>query len=207
MAKPNLDGVMPDQIIRIAFDLETMSLEPTAAIVQIGASVFQGNYSHDIDTLFNGYINPQHAEMLGTVDKETMQWWDKQDPGLRRTVFGGTENPYEVLESFTKFVSNLCDGNFKRVKFYCKDISLDWCALRHAYEQTIGKFPFHYRSPQQHRTLQDVAAYVGLEYDSSIYVPAQAHNALFDAIAQGEEAIFIIESLAAYVNPFRRLGE
>ena len=196
---PNIDGIYPDEIIRISFDLETMGLGPDAAIVQLGAYAFSGhNYSADLQ--FNKYIDPEDSEKYGTVDRETMDWWDKQPVSTRASVFSGKNTLESALTAFEIWVSKLCNGDFKRVKFYCKDIGLDWCALRHGYEKTIGTFPFHYRSPQQLRTLQDVATFVGLEYDHAIYKPVIPHNAAFDALAQGKEAAFILESLRKWTS-------
>ena len=63
--------------IHISLDLETMSTESDAAIVQIGATVVGSPET------FNVYIDPKSSESIGAhVDAGTMQWWNKQDPEL-----------------------------------------------------------------------------------------------------------------------------
>ena len=83
---------MKQEDIHISFDLETLSLESNAAIVQIGA--VQVGSSKE----FNSYINPRSAEYLGGhVDVGTINWWDRQDPQIRNTVFGGITDIREAL--------------------------------------------------------------------------------------------------------------
>jgi hypothetical protein len=184
---------MNSDIIRISFDLETMSLENNAAIVQLAACVICEDSSPNFDA-FNIYISPKSSEKAGLhVDKSTMEWWSKQDEAVRQRVFSGTDSIAEALDSFQEWVSNLCGGNYERIRFYSNGWK-DHAWLESAYYAVFGKYPFHYRSPQDLRTLRDVTKYAGLVVPE--FPNAAKHNALSDAICQAQEIDWILTELA-----------
>jgi hypothetical protein len=180
--------------IRVMIDLETMSLEPNAAIVQIGGYVFQGELD-STNTHFDVYIKPESSERTGLhVDKDTMAWWDTQDALVRSGVFGGTYNIDEALIAFLDWCQHISHGDLKRLQVYCRGPEFDWVVLKNACEKVLGQWPLSYKSPQSSRTLDDIAAYVGMkvpEFDN-----AQIHNAHADAYYQGRKAVYILTHLA-----------
>ena len=186
-----------EEIIRISIDLETMSLENNAAIVQIGACTIQA--PSEASQCFNMYINPESAERLGLhVDKGTMEWWSKQDEAVRQRVFGGTEPLTYALASFEAWVACLCADKLENIRFYSKGAE-DIIWLKNAYYTTIGRWPFHYRSPQNLRTLVDAMEYAGIVVPQ--FPNDTPHDALADALAQGEQVYWMLEQIRWSQSP------
>lgn len=184
------------EIVRITLDLETMSLQPDAAIVQIGACTIEQFGEEQL--LFTRYINPNEAKLHGHVDIATMQWWDRQHPSVRAQVFGGTISSKAALADFEAWCKDLCGGDWENLRVYCKGPEFDWVVLRNAFEGVLGHWPFHYRSAQSSRTLLDLVALFGLPYTpQELEVPAK-HDALEDAKWQANEAQVIFELLGPY---------
>lgn len=187
---------MSDNIIRIALDLETMSLEDNAAIVQIGAYVFDGpDTGANYDKCFSIYINPESSEKAGLhVDNSTMAWWDKQDPTVRNKVFGGKESIEDALDLFTHWCENVASGDLTRLRFYCRGPEFDWVVLRNAYYKVQGKFPFSYKSPNSFRTIDDIIKHIDL-YQPVPVKEYLKHDALADAIYDGNRAAYLFNHL------------
>jgi len=183
------------KITRISLDLETMSLEDNAAIIQIGACVIN-NHSDPIlaHKPFNIHINPKSSEAFGLhVDKGTMEWWSTQDESTRSIVFGGVIDLSSALSSFHIWCLEVCgDGNLNDLKIYTKgEQDITW--LKNAYYAAHGSYPFKYYVGQNTRTLNDVCKYLDIEYPK--YAPLVKHDALEDAISQGKRIEWILDRL------------
>lgn len=186
-----------ENIIRISIDLETMSLENNAAIVQIGACTIDDPSSVDIH-MFNMYINPESSERAGLhVDKGTMEWWSKQDESIRQRVFSGTQSIEFALTSFTGWIGTLCDQDFSRIRFYSKGAE-DIIWLKSAFYATHGAWPFHYRSPQNLRTLIDAMDFAGVTVPT--FLNDTPHDALADAVAQAQSIHWML-NLVKFSQP------
>lgn len=184
---------MSDQIIRIALDLETMSLEDNAAIVQIGAYVFDGP---DQGGGFNSYVNPESSEKAGLhVDVGTMAWWGTQDKAVRDKVFGGVDSIAASLEMFEDWCKEKSKGNLSNIRFYCRGPEFDWVILRNAYYKVLGRFPFHYRSPNSFRTIDDMIDVLKGTWEFDSPVDNSKHDALADAIWDGQRAAYLFNHL------------
>src|SRR5574343_308044 len=76
-------------------DLETMGLQPNAAVVAIGIAYF------DRDSILDTFYTPvslEDCKNVGLVTlKSTEDWWAKQSPEARAAW--DVENPPSVLES------------------------------------------------------------------------------------------------------------
>jgi 3' exoribonuclease, RNase T-like len=194
--------------IRISLDLETMSLENNAAIVQIAAVVFSCPPEYQIADeekesrwVFNEYADPESSEACGGhVDVETMKWWDKQDPSVKTKVFGGTKHLLYVLNSFTawlKLVSIVGDGS--DVVVYCKGPEFDYVVLRSAYESVYMECPINFRLVQSVRTIEDIARAMGYVSEWSGKCPT-AHDALEDAKHQANLVGDVLNTIVTLVD-------
>ena len=178
-------------LIRISLDLETMSLEDNAAIIQIGACTLDGSRK------FTVYIDPRSAEKYGHVDKGTMEFWDKQDPEVRRVVFSGVVPTPDALDQFMTWIAGF-NQPLSDFRFYTKG-GQDWVWLKNAFYKVFGSFPLHYRSPADMRTLKDVREFCEIT-DMPEFKPARAHDALSDALAQADEIAWTLTRLGACVE-------
>ena len=178
---------MSNQLIRISLDLETMSLEDNAAIIQIGACTL------DQSRKFLMTIDPRNSEKYGHVDTGTMAWWDQQDPEVRKRVFGGTTPLPEALNEFISWIHHMNEP-LENFRFYTKG-GQDWVWLKNAWYKVFGSFPLHYRSPCDMRTLKDVREFCEIT-GMPEFKPVQAHDALLDAMAQADEITWTLTKLA-----------
>lgn len=170
--------------IHISLDLETMSTESNAAIVQIGATVVGSPET------FNVYIDPKSSESLGArVDTETMMWWDKQDPELRKRVFGGTVPIRTALDEFADWCSEVSNGDMEHVYLWSKGADFDCVVLKNNYE-LYRTYPFNFRNHRCVRTIMDLLTQAELDEISKNFwynnSEAQKHDALVDAKYQAE---------------------
>lgn len=177
--------------IHISLDLETMSVESDAAIVQIGATVVGS------PEMFNVYIDPKSSESLGArVDTETMMWWDRQDPELRKRVFGGTVPIRAALDEFADWCSKVSNGDMNRIYLWSKGADFDCVVLKNNYE-LYRTYPFNFRNHRCVRTIMDLLEQEHLNDISNRFwynnTDGQKHDALTDAKYQ---AAFIHAILA-----------
>ena len=156
--------------IHLSLDLETLSLASNAGIIQIGAISTKGD-------IFNSYADPTSSSKMGLdCSRETLMWWDKQDPALRKRVMSGTKHLSTVLTEFHEWCLAISGGDLKRIYLWSKPGSFDIPKLVNAYE-TFMTYPFYHR---QHMCSWSVAFHAGIEYPVS-EIP---HDALEDAKAQ-----------------------
>lgn len=180
------------EIIRVSLDLETMSLENNAGIVQIGACTIVDSAVEDCQ-VFNSYISPESSEKAGLhVDVGTMYWWNKQDEAIRKRVFSGTTSLGEALFNFTRWVDSLCQGKLENIRLYSKG-GEDIIWLKSAYYAATSNWPFHYRSPQNLRTLMDAMDYAGLTVPQ--FLNDAPHDALADAISQAKAVRWMLNQV------------
>ncbi len=192
----NLESPKLLPLVRIMFDLETLSLDDNAAIIQIGASIFHwdGELNPHVDRVFSAHISPSEAEANGGhVSKDTMEWWNKQEPQLRTRVFSGTQSTGSVLNSFNNWIRAACELDYTRLRMYCRGPECDWVILKNAFYRTLGEFPLPYRAPQSDRTLDELANIAGFQVPE--FKNQFPHDAAHDAITQGARANWILSAL------------
>ncbi|WP_026601448.1 3'-5' exonuclease [Methylomonas sp. 11b] len=160
----------------LMIDLETLSTQPNAAIVSIGACMFD---------LATGEIGAEYYQAIqlkdnaknGHISPETVAWWMKQ-PYDAKTVFWdkNAKTINEALMDFTVF----------RQKHQAKTIwgngaSFDCVILRSAH-QAHGFVTWQYWQERDTRTLVDVAERLCNEnVTKTTAFDGEKHNALADA--------------------------
>lgn len=173
----------PPNAIHVSLDLETASTEPDAAIVQIGAA---SRNSSGAAFLFNSYISLYDCERQGLhISKETMEWWDKQDPAVRKRVFGGEQSIKEAIEKFIAWCTQLAGGNLDRIVLWGNGCNFDNVILKNAVE-IYQSWPFHYRNDHHLRTLMALIPPEVQErmHNQTLDKGFKPHDALDDAVYQ-----------------------
>lgn len=174
-------------MIHIMIDLETVSTAHNAAILSLGAVCFAGRNPYS-DSRFYAKISLASSEAIGLhVDKETMEWWDKQSPHERAEAFSGTEDILSVLDHFHSWVCKL--GPIENVHLWGNGADFDPVILRSAYE-TRTSYPFDFRKHRCYRTVNAI-------FDSFIPYPKYAeaqHNALADAQHQAKRIEHLVST-------------
>ena len=160
---------------RISVDTETLGTSYGSVIAQIAAC--------DIDnpsTFFNLYLDITKQADLGLViNADTVNWWSQQDARIKSVVLGGSA---PLSESLTQF-SIWLDTHFQEPEMWMNSPSFDsTLILAPAYKTCGQNLPWKYYQERDFRTLKAM----GEKYFRYPFVkPANAHDALADARAQG----------------------
>jgi hypothetical protein len=162
-------------------DIETLGLEPGAAILSIGAAEFGMNKNHDT---FYRTISRESCEDAGLeVDEETLEWWQEQDEHAQRTLHNGGDLT-ESIEDFAEFV----DG---ADEVWANSPSFD-CRILIAAGKAVGvPMTWEFYEERDFRTLKKLPVAADVEHDGV------EHNALDDAVHQARVAEKTLKRLEA----------
>lgn len=159
-------------------DIETMSTRQDAAILSIGAVLFDPNGdSIDETRTFNQTIGIESNEAEGRhFSGATIAWWLKQSQEARKALLTDT---LPLGTALTKFKTWIARNTPTLV--WANSPSFDVAILKHAFAQQKMHWPFAYWAERDVRTLKDAAYPNG---DAPAITHGTAHGALDDAIKQ-----------------------
>ena len=102
------------KIFDVTIDLETCSLAPNAAVLQVAAVAWQRNALASEDLFFtdvppfDAKVDLRSCVMDGfDFDRDTCRWWSQQPEQLRQEIAGG--DCYPVNEVFDNFIQWLTE--------------------------------------------------------------------------------------------------
>lgn len=177
--------------IHLMCDLETTGVEPGCCILSIALVPFHTEAPLDS---FYETISHLSSKTAGFVDDiETLNWWDKQKPGIQQEAFAGTRSIKAVMESACHFISLL--GDPKDIFLWGNGKDFDNVILSHTLKKLGIKQPWHYRNNRCYRDL--AASYPWVKKQDIMY----AHNALHDAKAQAAHAEMIFKEVLNDMAP------
>lgn len=183
----------------IMLDLETVSTEPNAAIMQIGATTFDenGQLNHPTQSCnFNLRVSLQSALFAGLhMNPETVEWWKVQD-ALAKSAVGGDGECVSLLMAVRKFSAWYHGWKLKHedVLIWSHGASFDIPVLKSAFNAVQIATPWHYRSERCTRTLFKLAEELGWNAeaargDAIFAVNKLQHDAYWDAVRQSFDVI------------------
>ena len=172
-------------------DLETLSLEPDAAVVSIGVAIFN---NEEVIAVQSWELAPDHIH--GHVDPATVAWWMHEDrDGARQATFGGKHSSFTAGYELKTL---LAQHNVSEV--WANDPDFDLVVLKSWWKRhndsvssakvmpNLGDWPIKFWSHRSFRTIMSEAQRLG--HDTSglkgFYV---AHDAGEDAAAQARAVI------------------
>ena len=168
-------------MIRLSIDMETASINRNAAILTLGAHQFGLPYGTPAFEFYEKASLASNERRKFDISRETMEWWDKQDPVMRNEVFSGTQDIGQMLESF----SNWCTqrfGNLNEIELWSRGADFDCVILQNAYMEIWGEYPFNFRNHMCQRTVSKI---IPPHIMSGIPKQEMKHHALEDARYQG----------------------
>jgi hypothetical protein len=176
-----LSGSMPDRHLMV--DIETLDVEISAAIVAIGAVVFDPR-GEELGEEFSVTISKaSNRRECRTVSERTMEWWAMQSPEAQAAVFEGDHQPLgAALDNFTRWINRL-DPTCTRV--WAKSPDFDCSILKHACDHFGFIWPFKFWETRCCRTILELAYPEG--EPPFIDVEGPKHDALHDAKVQAHE--------------------
>lgn len=171
------DYTYPDLMV----DIETLSSHPTAAIVSIGAQMFNLATGETGEEFYMN-VKASSSEKAGLhFSGDTIEWWLKQDPAAIAALMTDQHSLKVVLEEYAKFYH--LHGN---PNMWGNGCGFDCNIIRHAYH-ALGytTMPWRFSKDRDVRTLVNMAELVGFD-KKSVVRQGVAHNALDDVKFQIE---------------------
>lgn len=161
-------------------DLETMSTRTDAAILSIGAVVFDPN-SESLDgcpRFYQTVCIESNEKDRRHFSSSTIVWWLQQGEAARAALMTDVLPLHKALIALQKFIAQ-----HSPVVCWANSPSFDCAILRSAYAYHHMHFPFDYYKERDVRTIKDAAYPNG---DAPNCQRGVAHGALDDALAQAE---------------------
>lgn len=172
--------------VNIMLDLETMGVNSNAAIISIGAVVFNEE-SGMLSEEFYRIVDLQSSiENKGVIDASTVIWWLAQSDEARREVCKVGEALARVLYDFNNWVRALSGEGLSKVLIWGNGSDFDNVILQNAYSNSQIQSPLRYN--RCYRTLKSL--FPNIKIDESL--TGIKHNALNDAKAQAEHCIRLL---------------
>lgn len=161
----------------IMLDLETMSTQPNAAIVSIGAVVVDFENNCLGDEFYATNTLKSAVETGGAVDIDTVMWWLAQSKAAQNEIATATQHISRSLDQFEEWVRQYGPG----VRVWGNGATFDNVLLRNTYLRQGRLAPWGSKNDRCFRTLRE-----GLPTPAVMPLDGISHNALSDAKWQGQ---------------------
>jgi len=159
-----------DTTTRVMIDIETLGIEPGAAILSIGACTFDRD---GVGETVHVSVDLESCQERGlTIDADTLQWWLGQDEPARDALTGGVPLATALSELRDFLDTNDYD------ELWANSPKFDMTHLEAAYDALGWTIPWEFFRLRDVRTVQSLPGAVELEHDGT------AHDALDDAVHQ-----------------------
>ena len=181
----------------IMVDLETLSTEPNAAIIAIGAVKFsaeEGIYAKYYQAVASPPLD-ELVPMVGDGDgfhisADTLEWW-KQQSDEAKTVFRDP-NAQTIKSALANFKAwALHETELDEIRVWGNGASFDNVILSTAYKMVGVDQPWKFYNDRCYRTIKNVAV-----NKREIVRKGTHHNALDDAESQAEHLLAMNVRLA-----------
>lgn len=141
----------------IMVDIETLSTDPTAVILSIGAIKFKRKGElkklEDMDRFYTR-VSRESCEVLGMhTDHSTVEWWGRQDESVRYEALENPEDRLPIKEALKKFSEWVGKSNY----IWGHGDDFDCVVLNQAYKICGQPVPWKFWNTRDTRTLFDIA--------------------------------------------------
>jgi hypothetical protein len=169
---------MPDRHLMV--DIETLDVSISAAIVSVGAVVFDPR-GIDYQETFSLTIDEKSNRFHGrSVSDATLTWWAQQPSEARERTFGGPHTELSsAMRSFTSWINRLAPTC---TRIWAQDPDFDVKILDHCCRSLNIIWPFRFWECRSVRTAKELA-YPNGDFPV-IAMDGAKHDALSDAKAQ-----------------------
>lgn len=135
-------------------DIETLDTENTAAVVSIGAVVFDPDSLLIEDRTFHVNIDFEEALKHGTFSESTVSFWERQPEEAVATLFD--PEPVDLKTALVEFGKFVTSWKPKPKFIWGNSPAFDVAILRHAHKKCELKFPFTPWVEMDVRTLKNL---------------------------------------------------
>jgi len=162
-------------------DIETLGIEPGAAILSIGACTFD---TEGVGETVHVSVDLESCQERGLeIDADTLQWWLEQDDAAREILTGGVPLATALSELREFLETNDYD------ELWANSPKFDCAHLEAAYDALDWPTPWVFYELRDVRTVTELPGAVELEQDGT------EHNARDDAIHQAREVAATLRAL------------
>ena len=175
----------------VMVDLETLGTGPSAAIIAVGAVVFDPETGELGETFYHVVDLASSMGEGGVVDAATILWWLGQSDEARKALTepSGTLPIEDVLLDFDDYIQTFADGADK-VRVWGNGVSFDNVILSTAYARLHMPQPWKFWNDRCYRTVKAMFPHIKMERTGT------HHNALDDAISQAKHLISMLNPKA-----------
>ena len=180
-----MTGLFP----QLMLDLETLSSEPNAPIIQIGAVPF-ALATGEIGERLTINVRPDFAKTPPSLS--TVCWWMKQDEAARLSVARSElgKSPFDACLEFETFARENCASKFE---LWAMPPEFDCVILANTFRSVGLSLPWAYNKTRDLRTLEALAG-----SSSAGRIKADIpHDAGSDAEAQAKTAVMYWRKIMA----------
>lgn len=182
----------------IMLDLETLSTEPNAAILSIGACEFNRKTA-EIGRKFYRKISLESCFELGLeASASTICWWMTQDEAARKEAFSGKLDIKTGLQALNFWLHGRKPWAKKVPSphfIWANSPAFDLTIIRNAFRKAdVESLLPIYRNERDMRTLRDLCP----DYEMPEF-EGIAHNALHDAIYQARVVSALLDRISCEV--------
>lgn len=169
-------------------DIETLSTNSNAAIVSIGAVVFDPATGLLADEFYS-VIDFLDAQDYGFTDEGTLEWWGRQTEEAKaifRPESGAIEFE-QALGEFSVWLTNMQLSHGGQVEMWSNGAGFDLVVLRNGYAAADLPCPWNFWNEFDVRTLVKLGREkCGVNPKKDMPFEGEAHNALADAKHQAK---------------------
>lgn len=171
----------------VMIDLETMSTEPTAAIVSIGAVSFDVESETILDKFYQN-VSLESCIYRGMHrSQSTMDWWDR--PELKQAKEAIQKDTVDISTALVMF-SDWCGPHDELIP-WGNPSTFDIVILENGYKACDFKKPWHFYNISCYRTLRRLFPTVMTPRAAS----AVRHHALDDAEYQARHVMRVLRAI------------
>jgi len=175
-------------------DIEALDRKPTAAILSIGACMFEP--FKDLITSNAFYVCLDLQDVVsrgGTIGVPTLLWWLKQDQEIRDETFGGKTPLRKGLRNLKEWFKT-----FQPERVWARGTTYDISILTHGYSCIGENPPWKYNEVRDSRICDDMFL-SHIKFQEELFAQRSnrklAHSALADAIHQAKEVKLYLQHL------------
>lgn len=183
--------------MNMMLDLETPGITSNAAIVSIGAVVFDPDMGMLCDEFYR-VIDMADAQEYGVCDDDTLEWWMAQPESAQR-IFdanNGAVGFEKALDDFAIWVTKMQLQHGGQVKIWSNGVGFDCVILRHGYDAAHLPCPWNFWNEFDVRTVVELGRQkLGVNPKKDMPFEGTAHNALDDAKHQAKYVSAIWQAL------------
>jgi hypothetical protein len=174
---------MPDRHCMV--DIETLDTQISAAIVSIGAVVFDPR-GEDYQETFSLTIDEKSNRWHGrTVSDATLEWWAQQPSEARERTFGGPHTELSTaMRSFTGWLNALSPTC---TRIWAQDPDFDVAILAHCCRMLDIIWPFKFWESRSCRTAKELA------YPEGNFPPVAMNGYKHDALADAKAQVIAVQ--------------